>query len=123
MPNQELTFEANAKVYTVRFTQNALYRVQKALGQALREITAQAGVVEIQTLLWAGLEGARLKRPERKEPFTLDEVGDIIDDLGGLNRASEIVAEALQLIVPGSQRQGAAEVASDETPFRGAAKQ
>lgn len=99
MPNQERRFAVGSREYAIRFTQNALYRLQKQLGRPLAEIRNSAGPVEIQTMLWAGLEGARLKSRDRKEPFTLDEAGDLIDELGGLAAAAEIVADGLRLVV------------------------
>jgi hypothetical protein len=106
MPNQERTFVVDERTYTVRFTQNALYRLQKQLNRPLQEITGLASVVEIQTMLWAGLEGARLKHLDRKEPFTIDEVGDIIDELGGMGAAAEIVSDALRIAVVGNANSG-----------------
>jgi hypothetical protein len=102
MPNQERTFVVGERTYTARFTQNALYKLQKQLNRPLHEITGFASAVEIQTMLWAALEGARLKHLDRKEPFTIDEVGDIIDDLGGMGAAAEIVSDALRMAVLGN---------------------
>jgi hypothetical protein len=61
MPNQERTFEASGKTYTLRFTQNALYLLEKELGRPLLAALQSLGVVEVQAMMWAGLEGARLK--------------------------------------------------------------
>ena len=97
MPNQERIFEAGGKTYTIRFTQNALYRLERELGRPLAVALRALGVVEVQAMLWAGLEGARLKtrsepvcaddaesadRTRRERPFTIDEAGEIIDELG-----------------------------------------
>jgi hypothetical protein len=114
MPNQEITFRASGSLYSVRFTQNALYRLHKLLGRPLPEVARNPGAVEIQSLLWAGLEGARLKHKDRKEPFTLDEVGDLIDQIGA-TPAAQVVLDALKLAIPSAQ--GAAEVTDQESPF------
>jgi hypothetical protein len=106
MPNQERTFVVGERTYSVRFTQNALYKLQKQLNRPLHEITGFASIVEIQTMLWAGLEGARLKHSDRKEPFTIEEVGDLIDELGGMGAAAEIVSDALCLAVLGNASSG-----------------
>lgn len=111
MPNQEVGFEVDGHGYAIRFTQNALYRATKMLGKSLTEAAATAGVVEVQTLLWAGLEGARLKHADRTEPYSLDEAGDLIDGLGGLQHATTIVVEALRLGVTGKV-EGTQEVAA-----------
>ena len=71
MPNQEHTFEAGGKTYTIRFTQNALYRLEVELGRPLLAALQSLGVVEVQAMMWAGLEGARLKG--RAETCSTDE--------------------------------------------------
>lgn len=79
MPNQGKTFEVGGKTYEIRFTQNALYRLEKELGRSILNRQMDWGVVQIQSMLWAGLEGARLKTKSRPTPFGLDEVGDLMD--------------------------------------------
>ncbi|MGA9723305.1 MAG: hypothetical protein WBQ86_12685 [Candidatus Binatus sp.] len=98
MANQERTFEAGAETYEIRFTQNALYKLEEKLGTPLMLIgQLKVGPVILQTMLWAGLEGARLKhKPPLRKAFTIEEAGDIIDELGGLPEATPIVLEAWQ---------------------------
>jgi hypothetical protein len=101
MPNQGKTFEAGGKTYAIRFTQNALYRLEKELQEPLLSLGGRWGVIRIQTMLWAGLEGARLKNKSRPSAFTIDEVGDIIDAMmeEGL-KPLELVMEAWELAHP-----------------------
>ena len=119
MPNQERIFEAGGKIYTIRFTQNALYRLERELGRPLTVALRALGVVEVQAMLWAALEGARLKRrseqvcaddaesavrTRRAQPFTIDEAGEIIDELGGAAAAAPIVVDAWRAAMPRRNR-------------------
>ena len=128
MPNQERTFEAGGKTYTIRFTQNALYRLEKELGRPLLAALQSLGVVEVQAMMWAGLEGARLKgraencstdeaagQARRARRFTIDEAGEIIDELGGAAAAAPIIVDAWRAAMPRRNRQAAAD-RSDKDP-------
>lgn len=111
MANQERTFEAGGKSYTIRFTQNALYKLEKQLGLSIMGL--KMGPLVLQTMMWAGLEGARLKHPGRYKPgdippligiFTIEEAGDIIDEMGGLAKATPTILEAwTAALAPGSK--------------------
>jgi len=122
MPNQERTFEAGGKTYTIRFTQNALYRLERELGRPLLAALQSLGVVEVQAMMWAGLEGARLKgRAEtcstdeaanqaiRARRFTIDEAGEIIDELGGAAAAASIIMDAWRAAMPRRNREADAD--------------
>ena len=122
MPNQERTFEAGGKTYTIRFTQNALYRLEKELGGPLFTVLQSLGVVEVQAMMWAGLEGARLKgraiygsadeaadQARRARRFTIDEAGEIIDELGGAAAAAPIIVDAWRAAMPRRNREAAAD--------------
>ncbi len=101
MPNQGKTFTAGGNTYELRFTQNALYRLETKLGKSLLSPAMDWGVVHIQTMLWAGLEGARLKNKSRDVAFTMDEVGDLMDVMAEENQVPlEIVMEAWILAHP-----------------------
>jgi len=120
VPNQERRFEAGGKSYTIRFTQNALYRLEKELGRPLYAALQSLGVVEVQAMMWAGLEGARLKRRAencstdeavdqggRARPFTIDEAGEIIDEVGGAAAAAPIIMDAWRAAMPRRNREAA----------------
>lgn len=115
MPNQERTFDLDGKTYAIRFTQNALYRIEEKLGREIGHLGQRFGAIEIQTMLWASLEGARLKSRSRAEPYTLDEAGDLIDALGGLRAAEAIVIDAWRAAFPGKSEGGSGETTSDPT--------
>jgi hypothetical protein len=93
-------FTTGGKTRELRFTQNALYLLERELKRPLHEALTGISVTEVQAMLWAGLEGARLKSGERMEPYTLYEAGDIIDELGGVARAIPVVMEAWRAAMP-----------------------
>jgi len=83
--------------FPVLYSANALRRLERETGHPTQRIgvlllTGQGGFDLLQCVLWAGLEGARLKLGTRPNPFTIDEVGDMIDELGGPETAWDIEA-------------------------------
>jgi hypothetical protein len=94
MANQERTFEAGGENYTLRFSQNALYLLEKELGKSITIIALSVGPVVLQSMMWAGLEGARMKNDPRGKKFTIEKAGDIIDELGGLAKATPVIMDA-----------------------------
>lgn len=76
------------KTYTLQYTSNALFKLEKETGKSTRMLglilaSGRGGFADLQIILWAGLEGARIKHQLRAEPFTVEEVGDMLDDAGG----------------------------------------
>jgi len=49
------------------------------------------GVYDVQCLLFAGLEGARLKLRNRFSPYKFDQIADMIDDTGFLPVFSQVM--------------------------------
>lgn len=83
---KDLTF--GKVTHPVAFTSNALYKLEKETGLSTERIafmmaTGRAGFQMMQVILWAGLEAARLRNNTRREPFTLEEVGNLLDEEGG----------------------------------------
>ena len=83
------------KVYPILYSANGLRRLERETGHPTSRIgvllmTGQGGFDLLQCVLWAGLEGARLKYLTRPSPYTVDEVGDMLDDLGGPEVAWEL---------------------------------
>src|SRR5262245_28262632 len=75
--------------YPIQYTSNALTRLEKETGLSVQVLGTmlvhqRGGLRELQQILWAGLEGARLKHKTRQIAYTLDEVGDLIDEAGGV---------------------------------------
>jgi hypothetical protein len=86
--------------YTIRFTQNALFQLEQQSDKSLAEFMTMSNVSACQWLLWAGLEGARKKHKLRSTPYTLDEVGDIIDDAGGAPAVVPVILDAIGAAFP-----------------------
>jgi hypothetical protein len=77
-----------SKSYPVLYSANAIRRLEKETGHSSHRIgimllSGVGGFALLQEVLWAGLEGGRLKNHTRPNPFTVDEVGDLIDEAGG----------------------------------------
>ena len=98
MANKSASFRFGGKDYTIRFSNNAMLRLQEALkeplprwiqshfqdGQTGREVYLSG--VDVQYLFWAGLEGARIWLKANQPAVTLFEAGDILEeilDVGG----------------------------------------
>jgi hypothetical protein len=77
------------KTYPIVFSSNALARLEEETGMATHHLgllflSGRAGYRFLRMLLWAGLEGARLRiKGARRNKWELDEVGDLIDAAGG----------------------------------------
>ena len=88
-----VTFDALGKPREFKFTTNAICRLEERAGKSLQDVladTAEGGrrTVAFRLLLWAGLGD-----------LTLDDAGDIIDDIG-LAEVDRIIAEGLKLAFP-----------------------
>lgn len=82
MPNRERTFKSGGRDRALRFTHDALYRLEQKLGRPLAALQASLEPAELHVLLWAGLEGARRKAGFPAEPATVEQAAAIIDELG-----------------------------------------
>ena len=102
--NPERTLEIGGRAYSILFSTNAafqldLYLRQNKLGAVedllARLASGRGGPADLQLMIWASLEGARRKDRSRSTPYPVDEVGDLIDEAGGLTGISEKVMEAV----------------------------
>jgi len=114
MANMERSFQAGDHTYTIRFSQNALYKLEKEIGQPLALIKLHVGPVVLQTMLWAGLEGERIKNDPRRKPFTIEQAGEIIDEMGGLGKATPIILDAWQAALVRVEKTEASEKSGEE---------
>lgn len=118
---EDVLLRSDGRDYPLRFTSNALFRLERELGRPCQVLLAayaagETGVMENQTLLWAGLEGARLKRDAPRSPFTIDEVGDIVDKVPGWWPAVlPLLGEALRRALPRSDVGGGEAAGVDPT--------
>ncbi len=99
MPNQERTFSAAGRTYILRFTHGALYRLERTLGRPLADLDGDPEADELRAMLWAGLEGARLKSGFQSEPVSHEQAGELVNALGQPTAAS-IVLDALRAALP-----------------------
>jgi hypothetical protein len=88
-----VTFDALGKPREFKFTTNAICRLEERAGKSLQDVladTAEGGrrMVAFRLLMWAGLGD-----------LTLDDAGDIMDDIG-IAEVDRIIAEGLKLAFP-----------------------
>lgn len=74
--------------YPIRFDSNALFRLDEKTGLTVLQMgiilaSGRAGYRMLHQMLWAGLEGGRRQAKTRPELWTMDEVGDLMDKVGG----------------------------------------
>jgi hypothetical protein len=77
--------------YVVWYTSNAIFKLERAIDMGFEDFIQvfreqRTGFAMLQALLFAGLEGARLKMFTRKPEWTIDSTGDLIDACGGHRR-------------------------------------
>ena len=127
MPPVECVIEVEGNPHVVVFTSNAIFRLEERLGQSIVVIASRlmrddAGFRELQAILWAGLEGARLRRRTPRASWSMDEVGDLIDAGGGppvfWPRWAKSVGQALAWAMPKPEPkpEPAGPATSPETP-------
>ncbi len=88
-----VAFDALGKSWEVRFTTNAICRLEERAGKSLQEVlaeTAEGGrrTLAFRLLIWAGLGGV-----------TLEDAGDIMDAIGPAE-TDRVIAQALRLAFP-----------------------
>ncbi len=103
--NPERHIEIKGKSFGLLFSTNAgfqleLYLRQHGLGTVdglvMRLKGGSGGRLDLHLLIWASLEGFRRKYQSRPNAFTVDEVGDLIDDAGGMEEISTKLLEVLE---------------------------
>lgn len=88
----ERSITLGQKTYPIKLTTNAAYLLDLHLRQQNignvgqffdRVLSGNASLLEIQLLLWALMEGGRRFTKSRNQAFSIEEVGDLIDSMGG----------------------------------------
>jgi len=74
--------------YVLWYTTNAVFKLERAMGVGFEDLLQQlfgkeSGYALLHGLLYAGLEGARMKMFPRATEWSLESVGDFIDECGG----------------------------------------
>ena len=54
------------------------------------------GLIELSLLLWACIEGGRLKAGTRTTPYSIEEVNGIIDDHGGITALNDEIQDMMR---------------------------
>jgi tail tube GTA-gp10-like protein len=94
----EVEFTVGKKVYTLKFSTNAMCELETAVGGNVIEManslsdTAKMSIRTIRTVFWAGLR-------DHHEAVTEVEAGRLMDELG-LVEASQMIAKAFTLAFP-----------------------
>jgi len=88
---KQVTFGSRG-THPIVFSSNALFNAEKVTGLSIERLAVmlqlgRAGFQYCQMLLWAALEAGRMRYKTRSEPFTIEEVGDMLDELGGIAHA------------------------------------
>lgn len=96
------TIEINGQAFRVRIGWNAVRRLEEVLGipapvLGQRMVDGHAGLRELGLVFWAGLETARVKDKSRPMPWSIEEVGDLIDEVIGADGFFDIVYPKLLL--------------------------
>lgn len=69
-------------------------RIVKVPVTGLELLQTVPNATAMHIMCWAGMEAARIKNKSRHEPFTVHEVGDIIDEAGGVEEITLPVMRA-----------------------------
>ena len=126
----ESTLEVEGQSYPLIFSTNASYKLEKYLREEKmgtvgdlfkRLLDGTAGMMEVHQILWASLEGGRTRDvvPTRPNPYTIEEVGKLIDKMGGLIALAAIkmaILEAVSAAAPEPDPNATAAVAAAVGP-------
>jgi hypothetical protein len=86
--------------YPILYNANAIRRLELETGHSsarigLMLLSGVGGFAMLHAVLWAGLEGGRLRNTTRPSPYTMDEVGDLIDAAGGVTEFWKVEQDAI----------------------------
>lgn len=99
----EVSFTADGVAYTLVFTTNAIIALEDKISlpiSRIGELLANIGAREMRTMFWAALLD--------RHGVTEDEAGAIMDAVGGIVPASELVTDALVKAMPQEEARGTA---------------
>jgi hypothetical protein len=99
----QVALEAGDKTYTLKFSTNAIRQAEAVSGKTFGKLCDEMELVGLDAmcvLLWAGLK-------QSHEGFTLDDAGDLVDELEPLEMIGKI-NEAIELAYPKTAKVGQA---------------
>lgn len=94
----EVEFEAQGKVYTLRFSYNAMVEIEEKAGKPFPAISAEltdpekVSLKTLRLMFWGALR-------DRHPDVTVEQSGELIDAAGGMIAAVELVSKALERTV------------------------
>lgn len=92
----DLAFDVDDATYTLRFSIDALCKLEEAAGKTYPVISAEMGdaatlsVRMLRLMLWAGLQ-------EHHKDISLIEVGDLIPKIGDMLAVTKLISKAIGL--------------------------
>ena len=94
----DVSFEAGGQTYRLRYSINALCDMEEALGMGVRDFyrlvsSGDLRMTHVRGAFWAGLR-------QHQPSITKAQAGDIIQALGGVDAATELLGEALTRAFP-----------------------
>lgn len=99
----DVAFEAGGKAYTLRYSANAICELETAFDKGFIAIATDMAAWEknprlmrlgaIRTLFWAGLQD---HHPDIDQKVA----GELVLELGGIEKAADLIMEALKLAFP-----------------------
>lgn len=125
--------DGSPRVLLIQYSSNALRRLEQTTGKSTAHVglllqSGRGGFGLLQEVLWAGLEGARMKHMTSPQPYTVEEVGDWIDDFPGgapacwdeKSPVANAVLEAWQDAFPTTKREDLPKAKEGANPTDGA---
>jgi len=97
------TIEIGGKSYPVKFGANAIGKVELFLAQhqmgTFAELTERlksggARPLDLLVIAWVAIDEGRRVNGSRPEPYTLEDVGDLVDEGGGVEMLAEVLEKA-----------------------------
>lgn len=93
-PGVDRTIDVNGQPLTIRFGPYALFLIEQASGRSIETFEGVPNFTAFYLILFAGLECARQKYRSRPQPWTMDEVGELMESAGGMEALSGPVFDA-----------------------------
>lgn len=108
----EVSFDAQGKTWTLRYSTNALCELEEATGHGAIELAnsmadeTKIRISDLRYMLWAGLT-------DKHDGITVKEAGRLMDALG-MDKAGPLIGEAFQAAFPSGGEAGEAEKGKSE---------
>lgn len=101
--NADRIIQAGEQTHVIRFGQYAIFLLEQASGKSVAQFSEMPPYSAAYLMLYAGLECARQKHKTRPQPWTLDEVGELIVAAGGMATVQSVILDAWVAAFPASK--------------------